>query len=410
VRKHLSDRTVKALKPDPERRLFIYDTDLLSFGLSVFPSGTKTWFVEYGARGKRKRFTLGRWPKMNAGTARREAKKVFGEIANGGDPVARRKEEREAAAQKVLTFGAWVDDYLEDVKGRKKRPDHDLSHLRRAKARWKHRPLTSITTNDVSNAMRSERRRAARSKRAAGRDGTLPGATTANRWLAAVSACFTAAVKAGHIERNPAANVAKDREAPPRARVLDSEELARLIAAIQEEPDEHVRAAFFLLVQTGARLSEVLHARWEDFDLEASPPSWRIPSPKAGYPQTMPLHPRTAAMLGELKRIGHYVIPGRSGDKPRSDLRGPWARLKARAALPVDVTIHDIRRTYGLHVARTAGLHVASKLLRHADVRITEKVYAPLGLGDLADAVKKAGTPGEVVDIAAARKKAAGES
>jgi integrase len=78
--------------------------------------------------------------------------------------------------------------------------------------------------------------------------------------------------------------------------------------------------------------------------------------------------------------------------------------------LPGDVTIHDIRRTYGLHVARTAGLHIASKLLRHGDVRITEKVYAPLGLGDLADAVKKAGTPGEVVDIAAARKKASGES
>ena len=48
-----------------------------------------------------------------------------------------------------------------------------------------------------------------------------------------------------------------------------------------------------------------------------------------------------------------------------------------------------MRRTFGLHVAKAAGLHVASKLLRHGDVRITEKVYAPLGLDDLRTALEK---------------------
>ncbi|HQR44587.1 MAG TPA: hypothetical protein PK598_01065 [Thermoanaerobaculia bacterium] len=54
-----------------------------------------------------------------------------------------------------------------------------------------------------------------------------------------------------------------------------------------------------------------------------------------------------------------------------------------------DVHIHDLRRTFGLHVAKAAGLHVASKLLRHGDVRITERVYAPLGIETLRAAVEK---------------------
>ena len=52
------------------------------------------------------------------------------------------------------------------------------------------------------------------------------------------------------------------------------------------------------------------------------------------------------------------------------------------------VTVHDIRRTFGLDVARMFGLHVASKLLRHADVRVTERVYAPLSTEDLRKATE----------------------
>ncbi len=405
MRKRLTDSAVRAISPRPKGRLFVYDTTLQGFGLTVFPTGTKTWFVEYGPRGRRKRMSIGRWPKMNAGLARRIAKETLGKIAGGADPARERKEERAREAEVAKTFGWWVDQYLEEVEGRKKRPDHDRSHLSRAKVRWKQRPLTSITSEDVRAAMAAERKRAAKSKRASGRDGALPGATTANRWLASVSACFTAAWEAGLIQENPCTKVKKFREAPPRARVLDSEELARLIPAIEQEPDPYAKAAFRLLLETGCRLSEALNARWEDLELDRTPPLWRIPSPKSGRPQVVPLHPRTAAMLADLKRVGEYVIAGRHPDRPRSDLKRAWADLKARADLPQDVHIHDLRRTYGLHVAQRAGLHVASKLLRHGDVRITEQVYAPLGMEDLARAVEKAGTPGDVVDISEARRR-----
>ena len=92
-----------------------------------------------------------------------------------------------------------------------------------------------------------------------------------------------ASVRAG---KNPAMGIRNFREAPPRARVLSDAEFARVVEAFEAIPDPHVRAAFVLLLDTGARKSEALCARWEDFDLEAG--IWRIPSPKAGRPQVVP--------------------------------------------------------------------------------------------------------------------------
>ncbi len=389
----LTERLV-ARTASQDRRVLVFDTDLRGFGLVVYPSGRKKLFVEYGPKGKRRRLILGEWPMLSVGAARRKAVAVLAAVAEGRDPL---EERRKDDAERARTVRWWVERYLADVEGRKKRPDHDRSHLRRAVERWGDRPLASITAEDVRAAFEAERERAAASSRARGRDGTLPGVTTANRWLASVRACFEAAWRAGYITENPAARVRKYREAPPRSRVLTAEELRRLLAAVAEEPDPFVRAAFHLLVETGARVSEVLRARWADLELDRDPPLWRIPSPKAGRPQVVPLAPRTAEMLRHLPRLGEYVVAGRFPDRPRHDLKRPWAELKRRAELPADVVIHDIRRTFGLHVAQRAGLHVASKLLRHGDVRITERVYAPLGIEDLAAALKRAGTPADVV-------------
>ena len=51
--------------------------------------------------------------------------------------------------------------------------------------------------------------------------------------------------------------------------------------------------------------------------------------------------------------------------------------------------LHDIRKTFGLHVARAAGLAVASRLLRHSDVRVTERHYARLETDDLRVGLEK---------------------
>ena len=64
-------------------------------------------------------------------------------------------------------------------------------------------------------------------------------------------------------------------------------------------------------------------------------------------------------------------------------MRETWEALRAEAKLD-GVTLHDLRRDYGLRAAKAFGILVASKLLRHGDTRITSRVYAPLAAADLA--------------------------
>ena len=300
--------------------------------------------------------------------AREKAREYLAAAQLGHDPAEARRKARE-----MPTFGGWVTTYLERVRLTKKAPKVDERYLNVAVARWRAKPLDTIEPEDVA---------------AARQDLYSETPTQGNRWVASVRACFAAAVRAGHLKVNPAYGLKPFAEAPPRARVLTQNEMEALLKAVAKEEDVHARAALTILVETGARLSEVLTAKWCDFDLESE--TWRIPSPKAGKPQTIPIAKSTGQLLRKLPHVGPYVIFGRTAGKPRRDLKGPWARALERAELTkAGIHIHDVRRTFGLAIAKEAGLHVASKLLRHGDVRITEKVYAPLGLDDLRGALEK---------------------
>lgn len=379
MKAHLTKRFVDGLKADATgARIKVYDDTLAGFGLSVQPTGKKSFFVEYGPSTARKRMSLGAYGALTVEAARELATQRLAAIAQGADPLAERE-----ARRAIPTYREWAAEHVEGCKRRKKDPREDERYLtpspesrkRGRKAaghpaaqvaeRWADRPVDTITRRDVETGMALLAER---------------GHTTANRWLAAVRACFAAAYRQGLIPVNPAMGIAPFKEAPPRARVLSDDEFARVVALFDAIDDPFTRAAFVLLMDTGARKSEVLGARWADIDLESG--LWRIPSPKAGTPQVVPLAPHTVAFLQTVPRVGPWFVPGREPTTHRTDLRGPWDHIREAAKID-DVTIHDLRRTFGLHVAKKAGLHIASKLLRHSDIRVTEKVYAPLGLDDM---------------------------
>lgn len=360
----ITKRLVDALACPPTGKSKVYDDTLTGFGVQASASGRKSFFIEYGRKGARHRMFLGQYGALTVEAARHLAMEKLGEAAKGGNPLAERDQRRS-----VATFADFREEYMEGVRRRKKQPRHDERYLSMAADRWKGRQLDQISRRDVQSAMESMAER---------------GHTTANRWLASVRACFQAAVRDGLIPTNPAEDIRAFREAPPRARVLSDDEFARVVAAFDEIGDAHVRAAFVLLMDTGARKSEALNAKWEDFDLDGG--LWRIPSPKAGRPQVVPLAGGTVAFLREVERLGPWFVPGRDHTRSRTDLKRAWERIRETAEL-TDVTIHDLRRTFGLHVARRAGLHIASKLLRHSDIRVTERVYVPLGLDAMREAV-----------------------
>lgn len=398
--KKLTKRLIDAIEPGEAGGTWHGDSELPGLYLRSYPTGAKVFIVRFLAGRQRRYVVVGRYGPLTVDMARKRAKEILGTVALGGNPA----EEKERA-RKMPTFGEWVDTYLSRVRLENKDPRSYEKFLgarspkgKDLRARWGNRLLDSITPEDVS-AFRDNLRKVSRKRKERRADATGdadakpkeaapkgPPPTTANRWMGAVRACFSAAVRAGHVRSNPAKGHTPLREAPPRARVLTTDEMERFLRALENEEDPHVKAAFRLLVETGARLTEVLRARWEDLDLESA--LWRIPSPKSGYPQTVPLGARTVAMLERLPKVGPYVTAGRDPKRPRADLKKPWERLRTTAVLG-DVRIHDIRRSFGLEVAKAAGLHVASKLLRHSSIKVTEAAYAPLGIDDLRAAVEK---------------------
>jgi integrase len=137
--------------------------------------------------------------------------------------------------------------------------------------------------------------------------------------------------------------------------------------------DPFAAAALRLLLFSGARLREILHARWTDVDLERG---LLTVFSKTGRRHVF-LPPPAIAILTALPRHGEYVILGQVEGKPRADLNRPW-RMVARRARLVGVRLHDLRHSFASVAASNgATLPVIGRLLGHTQSQTTMR-YAHL--------------------------------
>ncbi len=227
----------------------------------------------------------------------------------------------------------------------------------------------------------------------------------ANRAVAVWSKAFAWAAGAGLVPegQNPAKNIKKYRE-QGRERFLTSEELARLGEALREgetvglpysvdetkptakhaakadhrrvKLDRYAAAALRLFVLTGARLREILHAKWEQIDLERG--LIFLADSKTGK---KPLYLSAAAqkVLADVPRVegNPHVIAGAKDGAPRADLKKPWAAVSRAAGLE-GVRIHDLRHSFASFGAGASlGLPIIGKLLGHSQPATTAR-YAHL--------------------------------
>jgi integrase len=344
-----------------------FDAELTGFFACAYPHKPPVFGVYYGPETGRRQVTIGPYGIFTLDAARDEAKRIIASVKLGANPA-----QEKAAKLATPTFKHWAQEYIQGTASRLS-PKWAYETRRYLEAV----PFGSVPLPDVS--VQDIERFTAKLRETRGK-------TTANRALAAVRACLSAAWRRSMIVDNPAKKVKPFRESEPRSRVLNDDELSRFLEALSQEHDHGIQLAFRLLLETGARVSEVLKAKWEDFELEGK--AWRLPKTKAGRPQMIPLTSELVDLLRAARKSGAYVLPGPVPEKPRASLHMPWKRITQRAGLPKDIHLHDLRRTYGLAVARAAGLLAASKLLRHSDPRVTSRVYAPFDLDALREAAE----------------------
>lgn len=79
---------VDRFAPPQTVQRFPRDAQIKGFGLRITPSETKSFIVEKRVNGRVRRMTLGRYGELTVEQARKEARKLLGQVATGTDPVA----------------------------------------------------------------------------------------------------------------------------------------------------------------------------------------------------------------------------------------------------------------------------------------------------------------------------------
>ena len=165
-------------------------------------------------------------------------------------------------AAKRHTLAELTDRYIRDVLPTKPKSKAKQT----AMLNWWKGEIGSYTLADVTPALIGENR----DKLAAGKTkrGTQRNPATVVRYLAALSVCFTHAVKEWEwIDDTPMRKVTKPKESRGRVRFLSDDERAHLLKACKESSNPALYPAVVLALSTGMRSGEIMGLTWDVVDL-----------------------------------------------------------------------------------------------------------------------------------------------
>jgi Arm DNA-binding domain len=93
----ITKRAVDAAQPK-DREYFLWDAELLGFGLRILPSGVKSYVAKYrlgsGRRAPVRRVTIGKHGKLTVDVARERVREILADVVRGDDPAGERTQSR----------------------------------------------------------------------------------------------------------------------------------------------------------------------------------------------------------------------------------------------------------------------------------------------------------------------------
>jgi integrase len=370
----------------------LFDAGCRGLMLEVRATGRKTYYLRYlDDRGHQRQYRLGDARDLSLEAARRQADRLRARIIDGHDPAAARAEKR-----KTPRFEDFVGDfYLPFARSYKRSVQTDESllknHLLPAFGR---RYMDDLTRQEVQAFVAQK--------------STTHKPASVNRMLILLRFIFNQALKweVAGVSSNPTHGVRQMKENNQKERYLTEEEAQRLYLSVCQSENPSLQYIVALLILTGARKSEVLQARWGDFDCARR--LWRIPTSKSGRARHVPLGDGVIETLQLVPRqpLTESVFPNPTTGRPYTSIFSAWNAARKRAGL-AEVRIHDLRHSFASALVNQGrSLYEVQKILGHSQIKTTQR-YAHLANETL---VAAANTASSLLELNRSRAEANGRA
>lgn len=313
----------KALPQEKQYRL----SDSNGLSLRIDPNGKKYWSIRYTENGQRKSKALGLYPELSLKRAREIALDLRYKLKNTVEVEEEQPYFKEVAEDWFNNQKeTWSSKHISNV-----RASLDELYIALANKR-----INQIQAPEILQIVKKIEAR-----------GSLE---IAKRTLSRCGMVMKYAIAHGYRYDNPAGDLVyalKNKRVKNLASLTASEmpEFLRRVRAYPSDAQTH--HAIILIMLTGVRVSELLQARWEEFDLEGR--KWDIPEErmKNRLPHRVPL---TDMMIAELQalRLTHnqvLLFPHRLNNKEPMRSESILAVIK-RSGYAGRMTTHGFRSLF----------------------------------------------------------------
>lgn len=369
----ITKRAVDLAQPADDRDVWLWDAELKGFGLRVRSKGRKVYVLEYrpgvgGRSAPKRRVTIGQHGSpWTPETARREAKRLLGAVATGGDPAAEKSDHKGAPfvadmAERFLTEHVAVKRKTSTAKEYRRLLELYLlpSMLKKRVADVVPRDLLKIHGEMSATPYQANRVLAVASaffnfcalagvpaKKGNPTDGVEPYPEEERERILSAREIAWLGEAMADAERMAAEmtayeqNVREARRQFAAARAVDDRKTAgplrRKLAEMRANrprgalPPQALRC-YRLLFFTGARLSEIQALRWPWVDFERG--EARPPDSKTGK-KTIHLPAPALEILANTPRVANnqHVIEGERPGAHFVGIQRPWRQIREAATV-----------------------------------------------------------------------------
>lgn len=349
-----------------------YDTLIKGFVFERRRSGNATYYLRYNdVSGRQKQHKIGGVYDVTCAVARKKAQQLRSEVVMGGDPGAAK-----ALAKSIPLYSELAIKHLAFAKDQKSYADIESCMRVHIIPKWGKMRLTDINSRSVAQWLSEKRAK-----------GFAPATVEKLRVLLGRSFVLGASWDTPGTERNPTRGIPRAPLNNGRERFLSAEEAARLREAVAASQNSQLQHIVGLLLLTGARLRELLDARWENVNVERQ--SWFIPTSKTGKSRHVPLSTAALAIIEKLPRFKNcpWLVPNPDTRLPFVSIKHAWQRAIKVAKLP-GLRLHDLRHSAASFMVNSGvDLFAVGKVLGHASYQSTQR-YSHLANDTLLKAVE----------------------